>query len=74
MEFPREEHWSGLSFPSPGDLPDSGIELGSSALQADSLPAELSGKPTESSDLNPIFAFLNDVIFRVTNELGKRTL
>ena len=31
--------------PSPGDLPDPGIELGSSALQADSLPAELLGKP-----------------------------
>ena len=37
--------WSGLPFPSPGDLPDPGIEPGSSALQADSLPTELLGKP-----------------------------
>ena len=41
----RQEGWSGLSFPSPEDLPDPGIEPGSPALQADSLPAELSGKP-----------------------------
>ena len=40
------EYWSVLSFPSPGDLPDPGIEPGSSALQADSLPTELQGKPT----------------------------
>ena len=33
------------AFPSPGDLPDPGIEPGSPALQADSLPTELSGKP-----------------------------
>ena len=41
MGFPRQEYWSGLPFPSSGDLPDPGIELGSPALQADSLPAEL---------------------------------
>ena len=34
------EYWSGWPFPSPGDLPDPGIELGSPALQADSLPVE----------------------------------
>ena len=33
MEFSRREHWSGLPFPSPGDLPNPGIEPGSSALQ-----------------------------------------
>ena len=38
MGFSRQEYWSGLSFPSPGDLPDPGIEPGSPALQADSLP------------------------------------
>ena len=37
MGFSREEYWSGLPFPSPGDLPDPGIESGSPALQADSL-------------------------------------
>ena len=40
MGFSRQEYWSGLPFPSPGDLPDSGIELGSPALQADALPSE----------------------------------
>ena len=37
--FPRQEYWNGLPFPSPGDLPDPGIEPGSPALQADSLPS-----------------------------------
>ena len=45
MEFSRQEYWSGLPFPSPGDLPDSGIEPGSPALQADALPSEPPGKP-----------------------------
>ena len=40
-----QENWSGWPIPSPVDLPDPGIELGSPALQADSLPTELSGKP-----------------------------
>ena len=44
MELSRQEYWSGLPFPSPGDLPDPGIEPGSPALQADSLPSEPSGK------------------------------
>ena len=41
MGFSRQEYWSGLPLPSPGDLQDSGIEPGSLALQADSLPTEL---------------------------------
>ena len=45
MEFSRQEYWSGLPFPSPGDLPNSGIEPRSPALQADSLPSESPGKP-----------------------------
>ena len=44
----RQEYWSGLPFPSPGDLPDLGIEPKSPALQADSLPTELWGKPFSS--------------------------
>ena len=43
--FPRQEYWSGLLFP-PGSLPDPGIEPGSPALQAYSLPIEPPGKPT----------------------------
>ena len=38
MEYSRQEYWSGLPFPSPGDLPDPGIEPRSPALQADALP------------------------------------
>ena len=45
MGFPREEYWSGLSFPSPGDLPDPGIEPGSPALQAESLLSAPPRKP-----------------------------
>ena len=45
MGFARQEHWCGLPFPSPGDLPDPGIKSVSSAVQADSLPTELRGKP-----------------------------
>ena len=40
-----QEYWSGQPIPSPGDLPNPGIKLGSPALQKDSLPAELPGKP-----------------------------
>ena len=39
--FSRQEHWSGLPFPSPGDLPDPGIEPRSPTWQADSLPSEV---------------------------------
>ena len=45
MEFSRQEYWSGLPFPSPGDLPDTGIEPGSPALEADALPSEPQGSP-----------------------------
>ena len=44
MGFSRQESWSGLPFPSPGDLPDPGIELGSPTLQADALPSDPPGK------------------------------
>ena len=44
MEFSRQEYWGGLLFPSPGDLPNPGIELRSPTLQVDSLPAEPQGK------------------------------
>ena len=46
MGFPRQEYWSGLPFPSPGDLPYPGIKPGSPALQADPLPSEPPGKPS----------------------------
>ena len=45
MGFPRHEYWSGLPFPSPGDLPDPGIEPRSPTLKADALTSEPPGKP-----------------------------
>ena len=44
MKFSRQEYWHGLLFPSPGDLPDAGIEPRSLTLQADALPSEPPGK------------------------------
>ena len=47
MGFPRPEYWSGLPFPSPGDLPNPGMERGSPMLQVDSLPVEPPARPIE---------------------------
>ena len=49
MEFSQPEEWSGQPLPSPGDFPDPEIKLGSLALQADSLPTELLGKPIQAN-------------------------
>ena len=48
MEFSRQEYWSGLPFPSPGDLLNPGIEPGSPAMQADSLPLSHQGCLSQS--------------------------
>ena len=48
MEFSRQEYWSRLPFPSPGDLPNPGIEAGSPPLQADTLLSEPPGKPGDN--------------------------
>ena len=45
MKFSRQEYWSGLPFPSPGDLPDPGSEPRSPTLHADTLLSESPGKP-----------------------------
>ena len=45
MEFSMQQYWSGLPFPSPGNLPNQGIKPGSPALKADSLPSQPPGKP-----------------------------
>ena len=50
LEFSRQEYWSGLPFPSPGDLPNPGIKPMSPALQADSLPYEPPAKPDSFID------------------------
>ena len=45
MGFSRQEYWSGVPFPSPGDLPNPGMEPGSPAFQADALTSKPPGKP-----------------------------
>ena len=57
MGFPRQDYWSGLSCPLPGDLLNPGLELGSPALQVDSLPAELPWKPREMLLEKNLFRF-----------------
>ena len=52
MGFPMQEYWSGLPFPFPGDIPHPGIGPRSLALQADSFPIELQGKPIVSLELD----------------------
>ena len=49
VEFSRQEYWSGLPFPSPGDLPNPGTEPRSLTLQADALPSEPPGNPKRSA-------------------------
>ena len=65
MEFSRQEYWSGLPFPSPGDLPDPGIEHRSLALQTDSLPSEQPGKPVCPKKK----AFLRKLLFQKSSHL-----
>ena len=70
----RQGYWSGWPFPSPGDLPDPGIEPRSLALQADSIPTELQGKPLSPLPKSEIkhlfleyFLFLLSVSYIVTS-------
>ena len=74
MELSRQEYWSGLPFPSPGGLPDSGIEPRSPAWQVDSLPTELccccsEGSPTPIPNFEPGFPYLKS-----QGGLGRGTL
>ena len=52
MGFSRQEYWSGLPFPSPGDLPNPGIKPGSPVLQTDALPSEPPGKSKRQIIIN----------------------
>ena len=71
MGFSKQEHWSGLPFPSPGDLPDPGIEPRSPTLQADALPSELPGK---QKDLSGNTTTKCNVVFWVEFKNRKNTL
>ena len=53
MGFSRHEYWSGVPFPSPGDLPDPGIEPGSPAFQADALTSEPPGNDMATNSTRP---------------------
>ena len=70
MEFSRREYWSGLPFPSPGDLPDPGIKPTSPALQADTLPPELPGKYIIILDMKRDSAILLTWLKRVESRVG----
>ena len=59
MGFSRQEYWSGLPFPPPGDLPNPGIKPRSPASQADSLPSEPPGKPTRPAGSSKLSSFNN---------------
>ena len=65
MGFSSQEEESGLTFPSPGDLPDPGIEPQSPVLEADSLPTELTGKPNKILKMPP------KKLLELTNEFSK---
>ena len=61
--FSRQEYWSGLPFPFLADLPNPGIELGSPALQADSVPSEPPGKPfLKLPEAKPLIESLKHII------------
>ena len=76
-DFSRQEHWSGLPFPSPGDIPNPGIEPRSPALQADSLLSELQGKllgifPTRG--LNPGLSYYRQILYQLSHKGSPRIL
>ena len=65
MGFSRQEYWSGLPFPSPGDLPNPGIEPGFPTLEADALTSEPPGKPLciLYDNLNIFWSFESQIFF-----------
>ena len=61
MGFSRQGYWSGLPFASPGDLSHPGVEPGSPALQADSLPSELPRNGRHCFNSDSVLSLLNDL-------------
>ena len=71
MEFSRQEYWSGLPFPTPGDLPDPGIKPGSPespALLVDSLLLSYQGSPSESVAIPLINESIKVIVLKVAAE------
>ena len=70
LDFPGKDYWSALSFPSPGDLPNPGIEHRSPALQEDSLPTELQSSRVKGSEDTRIKVAQNDFLLPNTLNIG----
>ena len=73
MRFFRQGYWRGLPFPSPGDFPDLGIEPGSAALKADSLPTELQFKGQFYKSRKKTGYITNNLMIVNVKMQGKRT-
>ena len=73
MEFFSQEYWSGLPFPSRGDLPGPGIKPASPALQADSLPSILPGSPLDWFNMNHIESCYQEMGAKRGGHLEERT-
>ena len=75
VEFSRQEYWSGLPFPSPGDLPDPGIEPRPLTLQADALTSAPPGKQKDLEQILNYFlrfsVFLNNFILKTKEFCGQ---
>ena len=74
MGFPKQEYWSGLLFPSPGDLPNPGIKPGSPTLWADALPSEPPGKPAGLRGIYQIPRGAEEASGPITMKPGHRLL
>ena len=76
MEFSRQEHWSGLPLPPPGDLPDPGIEPASPvspALQADSLSSEPPGEPNLCIvDINSYLVLMSAIFNKLEKQYAQK--
>ena len=68
MGFPRQEYWSGLPFPSPGDLPDPGIKPRSPALAGGFFTTEPPGKPIRSQEIANEYMVIFNKIFHLINQ------
>ena len=72
MEFSRQEYWSGLPCPSPGDLPSPGIELWSPALQVDSwLPSLKQERPLGPVSIVPVEMMIGVLTLRELKSIAK---
>ena len=72
MGFSKQEYWSGLPFPSPGDLPNPGIKSGSSALQADALSSEPPRKPEDQKYPDPLETTATTLLVVSTERMARK--